>query len=306
MLRRAAFALSALLMLALASCGGGSSPSAPGPAVVATTTQAADLARNVAGDRAQVVGLLAPNSDPHAYEVRPDDVRALADADLVIRSGGELDEWLGGAIDSSGFDGPQLTLIEHVDTIAGEHGPDPHWWQDPRNAERAVDAIRDALVAADPEGAEAYRRNARAYAAELRRLDAAAASCLGSLPASRRKLVTTHDALAYYAARYDVEVVGTVIPSLSTRAQPSAGDVAALVDTIEREGVTTIFAQASVNPGVERAIARETGAAVGEPLWADALGPAGSSGATYVDSIAANTRALAGGFGARPAACADL
>ena len=299
---RAATAV-AIVALVLAGCGGGSSRSAPGPTVVATTTQAADLARNLAGDRADVVGLLEPNSDPHAHELRPDDVKALADADLVIRSGGDLDAWLDGAIDSSGFDGTQLTLMDHVRTIEGDDGPDPHWWQDPRNAQRAVEAIRDALVEADPDGAAAYRRSARAYLAELRELDAAVASCLNSVPAERRKLVTTHDALGYYAARYEVDVVGTVIPSLSTRAQPSAGDVSALVDTIEREKVGTIFAQASVNPKVERAIARETGAAVGEPLWADALGPADSSGATYLGSIAANTRALASGFGASPASC---
>ena len=138
------------LGLVVASCGG-ADPGADGRlTVVATTTQAADLTRAVAGDRADVVQLLQPNSDPHDYEVRPQDVKALERADLVVRSGGELDHWLDGAIDSSGSDAPQLTLIDHVRTLPGDDGPDPHWWQDPRNAVRAVAAIEAALAQAEP------------------------------------------------------------------------------------------------------------------------------------------------------------
>ena len=132
--------------------GGGTA----GVTVVATTTQAADLARAVAGDRAEVVGLLPANADPHDYEIRPDDVKALARAELVVRSGGELDEWLGPAIESSGTDAPTLSLIDHVDTRERDGDVDPHWWQDPRNAVRAVAAIEAALTRADPGGAAAY------------------------------------------------------------------------------------------------------------------------------------------------------
>jgi zinc/manganese transport system substrate-binding protein/manganese/iron transport system substrate-binding protein len=116
------------------------------------------------------------------------------------------------------------------------------------------------------------------------------------VPAARRKLVTTHDALGYYARRYGIQVIGTVIPSLSTAGQPSAGDTAALIATIRRTGVKAVFAESSVNPKVEAAIASATGARVGRALWADSLGPAGSDCATYVKSIAANTRALVDGF----------
>jgi zinc/manganese transport system substrate-binding protein/manganese/iron transport system substrate-binding protein len=126
---------------------------------------------------------------------------------------------------------------------------------------------------------------------------------MNNVPARERKLVTTHDALGYYADRYGIEVIGTVIPSLSTRGQPSAGEVAALARTIRDQDVKAIFAESSVNAKVEQAIARETGAVVGRPLWADTLGPPGSSGATYVDSIAANTRALVEGFTGGRATC---
>jgi len=289
-----------LLLLAAAcaallggGCGGGGGGDDGGrTTVVATTTQAADLARNVAGDRAEVRGLLAANTDPHDYEVRPGDVKALVHADLVVRSGGDVDEWLQGAIDSAGADAPVLDLLEGV----APEGEDPHWWQDPRRAARAVEAIRAALVKADPAGEPAYREQAQAYLVRLRALDAAVARCVGAVPAAERKLVTTHDALGYYARRYGIEVIGTVIPSLSTQAQASAGDLARLVDTIRRERVRAIFAESSVNAKVEDAIAQETGARVGRPLWADALGPAGSSGATYAGSVGANTAAIVEGL----------
>ena len=113
----------------------------------------------------------------------------------------------------------------------------------------------------------------------------------------------THDALGPYARRYGLTVIGTVIPSRSTAGQASAGQVARLVRTIRHAGVPVIFAESSVNPDVEQAIAREAGARVGRALWADTLGPPGSDGATYVASIAANTRALAAGLGGDGGAC---
>jgi len=291
-MRLAPFLAVAALALPLAACGSGGGGDGR-PTVVATTTQAADLARGVAGDRAEVRGILAPNSDPHDYEVRPGDVKALARATLIVRSGGDIDEWLGGAIDSAGADAPVVDLLDRV----GPHDDgDPHWWQDPIRAEDAVKVIGEALAKADPEGASTYRANAERSVNRLQALDAAVRDCIDRIPTEQRTLVTTHDALGYFADRYGLRVVGTVIPSLSTQAQASAGDLAELVDTIRRERVKAIFAESSVNASVEDAIAQETGARVGRPLWADSLGPKGSSGATYEDSIRANTAAIVEGL----------
>jgi ABC-type Zn uptake system ZnuABC Zn-binding protein ZnuA len=315
----ARIAIVLLVLVTLAGCGedDGGAAGSDRLTVVATTTQAADLARNVGGENVEVVGLLAPNADPHEYEVRPRDLQALTDADLVVRSGGDLDEWLAEAIEGSGSEAPVVTLIDQVKTIEGEHGHeeeehageeeehageeeeheiDPHWWQDPRNAIIAVAEIERALAAADSAHADAYAANADRYEARLRELDRAVAACIDQVPAGQRKLVTTHDALGYYAQRYGIEVIGAVIPSLSTSGQPSAGETADLIETIRDEDVKAIFAESSVNAKVEEAISRETGAAVGKALWADTLGPAGSDGETYVASIAANTRALVDGF----------
>ena len=287
------------LLCLLSACGDEDAGAGNRLDVVATTGQAADMAREVGGARVAVTGLLAPNADPHEFEIRPDDVKRLSGAKLVVRSGGDLDDWLEDAIESSGSDAPVLTLSDHVEL----DGDDPHWWQDPRNAIAATAALRDALIDADPQGAGAYRRGAAAYTARLVRLDRAVRACIDKVPAADRTLVTTHDSLGYYARRYGIRVVGAVIPSRSTVAQPSAGEIAALVETIRREHVKAIFAESSVNPDVEEAVARESGARIGKALWADTLGPEGSDGATYVESIASNTAALVEGFSGGEIAC---
>jgi ABC-type Zn uptake system ZnuABC Zn-binding protein ZnuA len=258
------------------------------PAVVATTTQVADLTRAVAGHDIAVKQILQPNADPHEYEPRPSDAEAVASVKLVIRSGGDVDDWLNGVIQQAGGKARIVTLIDDVH----RRGSDPHWWQDPRNAEGAVKAIRDALVRADPKHAPGYRQRAAAYEVRLRATDRAIASCVAKLPQSRRKLVTSHDALGYYASRYGFDVIGAAIPSLSTQAQPSGKETQRLTSQIQRQHVAAIFPEKSLNTKLEHAIARDAHASVGGGLWADALGPKGSSGATYVGSLAANTRTI--------------
>jgi ABC-type Zn uptake system ZnuABC Zn-binding protein ZnuA len=296
--------LIALALALAAGCGdddGGSDGVAIG--AVATTTQVADLVRNVGGERVAVDGILPANADPHDYEPRPSDAAALSAADVVFRSGGDLDEWLDEVVDGAGGDAEQVTLIDSVETIEGEGETDPHWWQNPHNAIRAVAAIRDALVAADPEGRGGYERRAAAYTRELRRLDAEIERCMNEVPAAKRKLVTTHDALGYFADRYGLDVIGAVIPSLSTQAQPSAKDVQDLVDQIESEGVEAIFPEAALSQRLEQAISREAGAEVGGELWADTLGPEGSSGATYLNAMRANAATLAEGMSGGRVSC---
>jgi ABC-type Zn uptake system ZnuABC Zn-binding protein ZnuA len=316
------WALSSLLIAALAAgCGSDSMSGGTADAeltAVATTTQLGDMVSEVGGERVAVEQILEPNADPHDYEPRPSDAQALADAGVVFKSGGDLDEWLDELVESAGGEAEVVEALEAVRTIEGEgHGheaeehagedhadeDDPHWWQDPRNAARVVEAIRDTLVEADPEGREAYESNASGYIDRLDRLDRAVASCIEQIPPGQRQLVTTHDALGYYADRYGLEVVGAVIPSLSTQAQPSAGDTADLVDQIERLDVEAIFPESSLSPDVERAIAREAGAEVGGALWADTLGPEDSSGATYVESIEANTATIVEGLSGGEASC---
>jgi ABC-type Zn uptake system ZnuABC Zn-binding protein ZnuA len=284
--------------LVVAGCGDDSG-SADGLTVVATTTQAADLARQVGGSRVNVEGMLRPGGDPHDYEPRPSDVASVAGAAVVFRSGGEVDDWLGDVIDNAGGDAEVVTLIDSVKRL----DDDPHWWQDPRNAVRAVEAIRADLAKVDPDGRAAYARNAERTIRRLRRLDRRIAGCVARVPAAKRKIVTTHDALGYFARRYGVEVVGAVIPSLSTQAQASAGDVERLVEQIRSEDVEAVFPESSVNPDIERAIAREAGARIGDSLYADSLGPQGSAGETYIGALAADARRLVRGMSGGRVAC---
>jgi zinc/manganese transport system substrate-binding protein len=175
-------------------------------------------------------------------------------------------------------------------------GADPHWWHDPRNVEYAVGRIRDALAKADPDRTAQIDRGATAYLTQVKAMDAGIAKCFARIPAAARKLVTDHDAFGYFAARYGLDVVGAVIPSQTTQAQPSAGDLADLVATIRREHVQAIFPESSINPKLAKAIARETGATADHELYGDTLGPAGSSGDTYIRMEQANADAMADGF----------
>lgn len=291
--------MGASLVLASPGCGAGDGPVAAGPSVVAGTTQVADMARSVALGRARVHGVLAPNSDPHDYEPRPSDARAFAGADLVLASGGDLDPWVAELVESSGTRAEVVTLRDAV----GAAGDDPHWWQDPRNAVRAVAAIRDRLRALDPPGADLYDRNAARYTRRLERLDRSVAACIGRVPRAERKLVTSHDSLGYFAERYGIEVVGSTIPALTTQSQPSAGETADLIGLIRRERVKAVFPETGVNTDVERAVARETGAAVGGDLFSDALGREGSPGATYAGALAENARRIADGLSGGKVKC---
>jgi ABC-type Zn uptake system ZnuABC Zn-binding protein ZnuA len=314
-MRRALLLLLPLLATAalVAGCGtSDSSSSAPGAIdVVVTTTQLSDIVRAVGGDAVDVHQILKPNTDPHDYEPRPKDIQKTAGAKLVVTSGDDLDAWMGEVIDNAGGDPAVLDAgagrpITQPGEDAGSEASrfDPHWWHDPRNVEYATARIRDALARADPEATAKIDAGAETYLAKVRALDAGIAKCMAKVPATQRKLVTDHDAFGYFAHRYGIDVVGAVIPSQTTQAQPSAGDLAKLTKTIEREGVKAIFPESSINPKLADAIARETGASPKYTLYGDTLGPADSKGATYLGMEAANADAMVRGFTGGTQGCA--
>lgn len=314
--RRAAPALvvAGLVIAALLVAGCGGSGSDGGQLkIVATTTQIGDFVREVGGGAVSVDQILQPNTDPHEYEPRPSDVAGAAEAQLVFANGDEMDSWVDQIVSESGSDAE----IVDLGAIVPERRPgessgaeasryDPHWWHDPRNAEAAVAAIERHLAAADPSHRRQFKRNAAAYIAKLRALDAGIARCMNLVPASDRKLVTDHDAFGYFADRYGIEVVGAVIPSQTTQAQPSAKDLSALAKLIEREHVKAIFPESSLSPKVAEAIASQTGASSDYTLYGDTLGPEGSSGATYLTMEAANANAMVRGFTGGRRGCRPL
>jgi ABC-type Zn uptake system ZnuABC Zn-binding protein ZnuA len=267
--------------------------------------------REVGGGAVSVDQILQPNTDPHSYEPRPSDVEAAASARLVFANGDGLDPWVGEIVSDSGSEAAVVDLGSAVPVrLPGEASGaeasefDPHWWHDPRNAAAAVGEIERRLAAADPRHRRLFERNSRAYLGELSRLDAGIARCIGAIPPQRRKLVTDHDAFGYFAARYGIDVVGAVIPSQTTEAQPSAEDVAALIDLVERERVKAIFPESSVSPNVAEAIARQTGASADHTLYGDTLGPADSAAGTYLGMEAANADAVVRGLSGGRKGCA--
>ena len=296
-------AIAALALLA-AGCASGSANGNPEKLdVVATTTQLGDFVRNVGDEAVEVDQILQPNTDPHDYEPRPSDVEGAARAELVFASGDDLDAWVDQVVSDSGSDAEVVDLGATAPIrLAGESSGDeateydPHWWHDPRNAEAAVRQIERALVAADPSHKAAFRRNADAYLSKLEALDRGIAKCIDSLPATRRKLVTDHDAFGYFANRYGIEVVGAVIPSQTTQAQASARDLSELAQTIEAENVEAVFPESSLSPKVAEAIARQTGASTDYTLYGDTLGPEGSSGETYLGMEETNADAVVRGL----------
>ena len=301
--RRASLAAVAALALVAAGCGDSGSGDSGQLKVVATTTQIGDFVREVGGDAVEVDQILQPNTDAHEYEPRPSDVEGAVGADLVFASGDDLDPWIDEVVSESGSDASIVDLGATVpiklpgETSGAEASRyDAHWWHDPRNAEAAVEEIRDSLLEAEPSEAAQFRRNAEAYLAKLRALDRGIARCMDSVPAAERKLVTDHDAFGYFAKRYGITVVGAVIPSQTTQAQPSAKDVSELVDRIEREGVKAVFPESSVSPKLAETIADQTGASSDHTLYGDTLGPEDSTGATYLQMEAANADAMAQGF----------
>jgi ABC-type Zn uptake system ZnuABC Zn-binding protein ZnuA len=297
-----AVCLAALVVAGCSASGGGAGGDRTGGGgrlrVVATTTQVADLAANVGGDRVQVTSLLKPGIDPHDYEPSPADIDAIAHADLVLENGVGLEAWLGDTIDSSGFDGPVVDTSQGVRLRMVGGAGDPHIWQNPRNAERMAADIERGLAAAEPSAATIFQANLAAYTRQLQALDSEVQRQIDSL--ANKKLVTNHDAFGSYIDRYGLQLVGSVIPSFDTSAELSGRDIRDLVAKIKATRAKAIFSETSLPPRTAETIGREAGVKVvtGEDaLYGDTLGPRGSDGDTYIKMIRHNTRTIVSNLG---------
>ena len=296
-------ALGGLSLLAAVGCSGDSGAESGNGRlrVVATTTQTADFARVVGGDRVDVYGVLKPNVDPHDFEPSPADLDALGRADVIVRNGVGLEDWFDDVIRSAEADGAVVdasTGIPLRRSGTSEGGADdPHIWHNPRYAMRMVTNIESAFATGDPSSATAYRQNTQRYVAALEALDREIDARMGAL--ANRKLVTNHDAFGYLVDRYRLEFVGSIIPTFDTQAELSGRDVSDLVARIRQTGVKAVFSESSLPPRTAESIGREAGVRVvaGEDaLYGDTLGPAGSDGATYLQMMRHNARVIADGL----------
>lgn len=315
--RRSLFSLgaSAALLLAVpfaAACGGNDENAGfdddGRPIVVATTSQIGALTKEVGGDQIALTILIGPGVDPHDYEMTAQDRRRVDESLVILRNGVGLDEFLDSVLEDGDNEEKVVTVSDGIEIREGEHHDgeeeedghdhshdegDPHIWQSVPNNKVIVENIVEALATADPDNADTYRANGAAYQQVLDDTDAEIRSLIDEIPEENRKVVTNHDSIGYFIDEYGLTFVGAVIPSTSSSAEPSAQDLAALVELIESENVRAIFADSAVDPKVAEQIAADTGVTIVDDLYGDSLGEPGSGAETVHGMLLANARTIA-------------
>lgn len=258
----------------LAACAGGASSEQGALRVVTTTTVFADFVAQVGGDRVSVTSLLPKGGEVHTFDPSPSDVAAVGRAAVVFRNGLGLEGWIEGLVAESGTSAPTYALgegFDPADYLGGEDGgPNPHLWLDAGRARAYVARIAEALSAADPANAGAYAQGAAAYDARLAALDEEIRTSFAALPPEDRRVVSFHEAFPYFAAAYGLEIVGVVVDAPGQ--DPSAGEIADLVEAIRSSGARAVFAEAQFSPDLAEAVAAEAGVAVVRDLYNDSLG----------------------------------
>lgn len=274
-----------LAAAALAACGDGEGAADNGDAdrsrVVVTTSILGDVVEQLVGDGADVEVVMPRGADPHDFSPSARQAEEMADADLLVVNGSGFEGGLESAVEAAEGAGTEVFVAtDHIDLL----DDDPHFWTDPRRMLAVVEALAQALPSAP--GAEAYTD-------ELRDLDAAIEEELSAVPADRRVLVTNHEVLGYFADRYGFDVVGTVIPSVTTRAEASAAAIDALAATIRDNGVPAIFAETTSSADLAEALADDVGDVEVVELFAESLGEDGSGAETYAGMQRLNAERIA-------------
>lgn len=281
------FLLSILIFTLTVSCSSNAASDSPqaDSAILTSTTLLADIARNVAGDHATIDSMLPIGADPHSYQPTPQDMAKIENSPLLILNGAEYEHFLEPFLANN----KKQTVITTtgINLRKNDEGVDPHAWLDPNHAVVYVENIRDGLIQLDPPNAEIYKSNAAAYVAELKNLDIWIKEQVAQIPAEKKLLITNHEALGYFAERYGFTVAGSVIPSFSSNAAPSAQQMAGLIDEINALGVSAIFLDAADNDALANQIASETGAMVISDLHLESL-TEGAPAATYIDLMKHN------------------
>jgi zinc/manganese transport system substrate-binding protein len=266
--------------------------------VVASFSILADLVAQTGGPAVDVTALVGPDADAHVFQPAPADVRRLAQAELLVVNGLHFEGWMTRLIASAGYRGPVLVCSDGLAPrrIAGAAQADPHAWQDLANARHYVGRIRDALVAARPAQAEALRRRAADYLAQIDALDHEIRAGFAAIAAAERRVVTSHDAFGHFAAAYGVEFIAA--RGWNTDSEPSAADVARLIRQIRQQRARAVFVENITDARLMQRIAQESGAVVGGTLYSDALSVPGSSADTYLKMFRHNARTLLDGLSA--------
>ncbi len=266
--------------------------------VVCTTTMITDLANTLAGDLADVRGIMKPGEDPHVYDVRPRDGQLIAGADLVLMNGLHLESSLQHVIENNA---PRATVVRLAETpqivpLGSEQAraaPDPHCWFNVRYFRVYAERARDALIKADSGNADHYRSRAEAYLKQLDELDVWVRQQIATVPRERRVMVTSHDAFQYFGRAYSIDVFAVI--GISTEQQPRPGDIARLANIVREQNVKALFVETSVSAtlnNIVKKIARATGAKIGGTLYSDSLGKPGTPADTYIGMVRCNVQTI--------------
>lgn len=266
--------------------------------VVTSITVLADIAKQVGGDNVEVRSLVGPNGDAHVYEPTPQDAQAVTKAGLVVVNGLELEGWMDRLVAASGTKATIVVATAGVPTRKmdedGQEITDPHAWNSAANGAIYAANIAKALAAADPAHAATYQANGLRYEAELKNLDAWARSEVASIPAAKRKVITSHDAFGYLGAAYGIEFHAPV--GFSTESEASAGDIAKLIDQIKQEHIKAVFIENATDPRLVQQVAKASGAELGGELYAEALSTADGPASTYAKMFQYNISSLVAGM----------
>lgn len=266
--------------------------------VVTTFTIIADMARNVAGDAADVVSITKPGAEIHNYQPTPGDLVRAQDADLILWNGLNLEQWFEKFLRNlRGV--PGIVVSEGIEPMGISEGPysgkpNPHAWMSPRDAQTYVENIRKALIKHDPDNAEIYRRNATAYAARIEAVVAPIREILARVPENRRWLVTSEGAFSYLARDFGLKTL--YLWPINADAQGTPQQVRKVIDAVREYAIPAVFSESTVSPDPARQVARETGSKYGGVLYVDSLTEADGPVPTFLDLLRVTAQTIADGL----------
>ena len=266
--------------------------------VVTTFTVIQDIAQNVAGDAATVESITKPGAEIHEYEPTPKDIVKAQSADLILWNGLNLERWFERFFQNI-KDKPAVVVTEGVTPLSIYEGPykdapNPHAWMSPSNALIYVENIKNALVKYDPQNADAYQKNAAAYAEKIKQLDKPLREKLSKIPADQRWLVTSEGAFSYLAKDYDLKE-GYLWP-INAEQQGTPQQVRKLIDLVKKNHIPVVFSESTVSAKPAQQVAKESGAKYGGVLYVDSLSAADGPVPTYIDLLNVTVSTIVKGF----------
>ncbi|MCL2505170.1 MAG: zinc ABC transporter substrate-binding protein [Alphaproteobacteria bacterium] len=262
----------------------------------------ADIAKNIAGDKASIESIVPKGTDPHAYQPTASDAKKIADADIIIINGLGFEEWFAKLVKSSNFSGTIVTASDNITVLTGEphehghgHGhikhkhkaePDPHAWQDPKNVIVYVANIEKALSKHNPEQQAFFKKNLKAYVKKLNNADLKIKKLFSALPSDRKKIITDHNSFRYFEKAYGIEFLSPY--GINSQSEPSVKQLAQFINQIKKENIKVLFIDASANHKLLTQLAKDLDIQFGEPLYSDHLSETDAKAKTYIDLILNN------------------